>query len=212
MKLFAIPVLAALASALPSTNDAHHSKISRQTLDTRTDLEDGSSSSCPQAIFIFARASTETGNIGITAGPDVAGQLAQKLKVWVQGVGGPYTADLQSNFLPGGTSQAAISEAQRLFTLANSNQGTAVMSGSISGLSSGIQDQVKGVVLFGYTQNQQNNGGIPNFPANKLKVYCGATDEVCKGTLFIAPDHFSYTDEALTSAPAFLEQQIASAT
>lgn len=59
-------------------------------------------------------------NQGITAGPDVAGQLDQKLKVWVQGVGGPYTADLQSNFLPGGTSQAAISEAQRLFNLANS--------------------------------------------------------------------------------------------
>ncbi|KAI0168057.1 cutinase [Pestalotiopsis sp. NC0098] len=224
MKLFAIPVLAALAFALPSTNDPHSSRISHQTLDTRTDLESGSSSSCPQAIFIFARASTETGNIGITAGPDVAGQLAQKLKVWVQGVGGPYTADLQSNFLPGGTSQAAISEAQRLFTLANSkcpgtpivaggySQGTAVMSGSISGLSSSIQDQVKGVVLFGYTQNQQNNGGIPNFPADKLKVYCGATDEVCKGTLFIAPDHFSYTDDALTSAPAFLEQKIAAAT
>ncbi|KAI4601989.1 hypothetical protein KJ359_010855 [Pestalotiopsis sp. 9143b] len=221
MKLFAIPVLAALAFALPSTNDAHHSRISRQTLDTRTALEDGSSSSCPQAIFIFARASTETGNIGITAGPDVAGQMAQKLKVWVQGVGGPYTADLQSNFLPVGTSQAAISEAQRKSDFTNidspintgtPSQGTAVMSGSISGLSSSIQNQVKGVVLFGYTQNQQNNGGIPNFPADKLKVYCGATDEVCKGTLFIAPDHFSYTDDALTSAPAFLEQQIASAT
>lgn len=145
-KFFAILALAALASALPSTNDPHKGRVSRQTLDTRTDLEDGSSSSCPQVIFIFARASTETGNIvscfftrctkqsshvgnlakifgdnqGITAGPDVAGQLAQKLKVWVQGVGGPYTADLQSNFLPGGTSQAAITEAQRLFTLANS--------------------------------------------------------------------------------------------
>lgn len=94
----------------------------------------------------------------------------------------------------------------------NFSQGTAVMSGSISGLSSSIQDQVKGVVLFGYTQNQQNNGGIPNFPADKLEVYCGATDEVCKGTLFIAPDHFSYTDDALTSAPAFLEQKIAAAT
>lgn len=82
------------------------------------------------------------------------------------------------------------------------------MSGSISGLSSTVKDQIKGVVLFGYTQNAQNNGGIPNFPSNKLKVYCGATDAVCYGTLFILPDHFSYTDESLNEAPTFLEQQI----
>jgi cutinase len=30
---------------------------------TRNDLQNGSSSSCPKVIFIFARASTETGNM-----------------------------------------------------------------------------------------------------------------------------------------------------
>jgi cutinase len=85
------------------------------------------------------------------------------------------------------------------------------MSGSISGLSSAIRNQIKGVVLFGYTQNAQNNGGIPNFPSNKLRVYCGIADAVCYGTLFILPDHFGYTDESLGVAPAFLKQQIAAA-
>ncbi len=52
------------------------------------------------------------------------------------------------------------------------------MAGSIAGLSSTVRNQIKGVVLFGYTQNAQNNGGIPNFTSSKLKVYCAATDAV----------------------------------
>lgn len=88
------------------------------------------------------------------------------------------------------------------------SQGTAVMSGSISGLSSTVRDQIKGVVLFGYTQNFQNDGGIPNFPSSKLDVFCAATDAVCYGTLFILPAHFLYIDEAADEAPDFLINRI----
>ncbi len=135
-------------------------------------------------------------------------------------MGGPYSADLASNFLPAGTSAAAITEAQRLFTLANTkcpnsavvaggySQGTAVMSNAISGLSATIRNQIKGVVLFGYTKNLQNSGGIPNFPADKTKVYCDAADAVCWGTLFILPAHFLYTTDAATTAPAWLATKI----
>ena len=40
--------------------------------------------------------------------------------VWVQGVGGPYGATLADNFLPRGSSAAAIREGLRLLNLANS--------------------------------------------------------------------------------------------
>jgi len=40
--------------------------------------------------------------------------------VWVQGVGGSYTADILDNLLPDGTTQAAIAEMKNLFILANS--------------------------------------------------------------------------------------------
>lgn len=140
--------------------------------------------------------------------------------MWVQGVGGPYEATLADNFLPAGTSRAAINEAKRLFTLAHTkcpnaaivaggySQGTAVMSNSISELSAEIQDQIKGVVLFGYTKNLQNRGRIPNFPESKTEVYCNTTDAVCWGTLFIMPSHFLYTTESSILAPRYLARQI----
>jgi len=61
-------------------------------------------------------------NQGASTGPAVASALQRNYgasNVWVQGVGGPYTADLGSNALSGGTSQAAMNEAVSLFQQAN---------------------------------------------------------------------------------------------
>jgi cutinase len=159
---------------------------------------------------------------GISAGPNVANGLEARYgnSLWVQGVGGPYTAGLAENFLPAGTSRAAIDEAKRLFTMANQkcpnaavvaggySQGTAVMSNAISELSSTIKNQIKGVVLFGYTKNLQNLGRIPNFDTDKTEIYCNVSDAVCWGTLFIAPAHFLYTTDSTVNAPIFLISRI----
>ncbi|EXF73863.1 uncharacterized protein N0V96_010908 [Colletotrichum fioriniae] len=226
MKFFSILSLAVtLAAAAPvEVVDTGVADLQvRQTGATSNELESGSSSACPKVIFIFARASTEPGNMGISAGPIVGDALKSRYgssQVWVQGVGGPYSADLASNFLPEGTSTVAINEAKRLFTLANTkcpnsavvaggySQGTAVMASSISTLSSTIQNQIKGVVLFGYTKNLQNLGRIPNFPSSKLSVYCDVADAVCYGTLFILPAHFLYQTDAAIAAPIFLAGRI----
>ncbi|KAF5495095.1 Cutinase 1 [Colletotrichum sp. SAR 10_98] len=223
MKFLSIVSLAiTLAAAAPVEVETGVALETRQS-STRNELETGSSSACPKVIYIFARASTEPGNMGISAGPIVADALERIYganDVWVQGVGGPYLADLASNFLPDGTSSAAINEARRLFTLANTkcpnaaivsggySQGTAVMAGSISGLSTTIKNQIKGVVLFGYTKNLQNLGRIPNFETSKTEVYCDIADAVCYGTLFILPAHFLYQTDAAVAAPRFLQARI----
>jgi cutinase len=138
----------------------------------------------------------------------------------VQGVGGPYLADLGSNALPGGTSSAAIAEAVRLFNMANTkcpdtpivaggySQGTAVIAGAIPKLDAALRERVVGTVLFGYTKNLQNRGGISNYPASSLKVYCATGDMVCTGSLIITAMHFSYFDEAAGPAPKFLQGRI----
>jgi cutinase len=80
-------------------------------------------------------------------------------------------------------------------------QGAAVNHRAIEELSSAVKNQIAGVVTFGDTQNRADNGQIPNFPRDKLKVFCGnlVRDTVCDGNLagaVLAP-HLSYGQNAV---------------
>ena len=74
------------------------------------------------------------------------------------------------------------------------------MDGSIQALPSNIQSQVKAVVLFGFTRNQQDGGRIPNYPTSQTKVYCASGDLVCNGTLIITAAHLTYGVDAPDAA------------
>ena len=86
------------------------------------------------------------------------------------------------------------------------SQGTAVIAGSLGEVDA--KDQVKGVVLFGYTKNQQNDEQIPDYPKEQTKIFCNTGDAVCKGSLSVQPAHFAYTQAASGEAPKFLIDQI----
>lgn len=143
--------------------------------------------------------------------------------IWIQGVGGPYRASIGDNILPRGSSSAAIGEGIRLFELANSkcpdaavvtggySQGSALIAAALSDLDTAVREQVKGAVLFGYTQNQQNDEQIPNFPSDRTEIFCNTGDLVCDGTLIVAAPHFAYTGDARGPAADFLASQITAA-
>ncbi|KAK2590130.1 hypothetical protein QQS21_012183 [Conoideocrella luteorostrata] len=189
----------------------------------RNDLQE-KTSPCPKVIFIYARATNEPLNMGVSAGPIVASKLEDhygESNIWVQGVGLPYLAVPPPNIYPNGASQEAINEAARLFLLAQSkcpnspvvaggySQGTGVIVGAVRQLSQSVQQQIKGVVLFGYTRNKENGGRIPDFPPKRTKVFCAPGDALCDGTVVVvSPAHFTYFDEAADEAPAFLIQSV----
>lgn len=88
------------------------------------------------------------------------------------------------------------------------SQGTAVMAGSLGELDDEVKEQVKGVVLFGYTKNQQNREQIPDYPVDRTKIFCNTGDAVCRGSLSVLPAHFQYGQDARGDAPEFLISQI----
>ncbi|KAL2131443.1 hypothetical protein VTI74DRAFT_5112 [Chaetomium olivicolor] len=227
MKVLQILCAAGLAAAVPTQRVDEAALEARQYgfSNTANDLQNGRSSACPKVIFICARASTEGSNMGSSVCPQVATALGRYYpnEVWVQGVGGAYRADLGSSALPGGTSSAAMQEAANLFAMAHQkcpnaataaggySQGTAVIAGAVKSLSTAIKDQMKGVVLFGYTQAQQNRDTIPNFPTDETKIFCAQGDLACNGTLTVTQAHLTYATngDASSRGPACLHTVVA---
>ncbi|KAL4961625.1 cutinase-domain-containing protein [Aspergillus stella-maris] len=210
----------AVANPLPQPDVDGTMTLERRQSMTSNDLEDGK---CADVAFIFARGSTETGNMGFVVGPGVCSNLKKDIgsdKVLCQGVGGAYTAGLVQNFLPENTDSGSIGAAVDMFELAGKcpdmqivaggySQGTAVIAGAIQKLDDSLRERVKGVALFGYTRNLQDGGKIPGYPEDQTKVYCAVGDMVCTGTLIITAAHMTYGIDA-GSAAKFLAGQVGS--
>jgi len=178
---------------------------------------------CKDIIFIMARASTEPGNMGGTMGPIVCKGLRDGYpdKVACQGVGGPYSAGLIDNVQPKGTTAAAIGEATKMFTTADTkcpksiivfggySQGTAVMHNTVSALPAALKKKVVAGVLFGDTRNAQDKGQVPNYPKDQVTIFCDPEDGVCGGKLSVTKGHMAYMGNGDgAKAIAFLKSKI----
>lgn len=159
---------------------------------------------------------TEATRQGAIVGPPTASRLKQEFgsdRVAIQGI--DYPALLSTNFLPGGADPNGISEMRNLLIQAANDcpdssilaggysQGAALTHRAIENLPANVKDAIDGVVTFGDTQNQQDGGQIPNFPGEKVRIFCNAGDLVCDGTLTITPAHLTYGLDA-DAAAAFL--------
>jgi cutinase len=91
--------------------------------------------------------------------------------------------------------------------ISSKSQGAALTHRAIEDLPQNVKDKIAGVVTYGDTQNQQDGGKIPNFPANKVLVICNTGDAVCRGTLTILAPHLDYV-RRVPEAVAFLTQKV----
>ncbi|PSK43982.1 cutinase-like protein 2 [Elsinoe australis] len=205
-----LAALAGLAAAAPTE------LVERQASSTANEL----SGPCRAVTFVFARGSTEAGNIGTIIGPGVSQGLKSRYganNVATQGVN--YAAALATNTLPNGADPKGISDMiNQLTTAANKcpntkivaggySQGAAVTHQAIETISSSVRNRIVAAVTFGDTQNLQDGGRIPNYPPAQTKIFCAAGDPVCAGTLIINAAHLSYGTDA-GAAVSFLASKI----
>jgi cutinase len=104
-----------------------------------------------------------------------------------------YAASIATNVSVQRTDAASIAKGVQAFQKAAGckvivaggySQGAAVMVRTLSNkLDASLKSKVAGVALFGSTLNKQYKGIIPNFPSDRAKTWCNASDGVCGGGL-----------------------------
>jgi cutinase len=83
------------------------------------------------------------------------------------------------------------------------------MHNAVSSLPANVKAKLVAGVMFGDTRNKQDRGQIPNFPRDKVTIYCASNDGVCKGALNVTGGHFSYINNGDgPKAIAFLKSKI----
>ncbi|KAK2799864.1 hypothetical protein FQN51_006465 [Onygenales sp. PD_10] len=186
-----LALLAAAASASPIQE--------RQIIDIIGSTANGLDGPCKDITFIFARGSTEIGNMGTIAGPPTANLVLREFgadAVAVQGV--DYEARLDTNFLPNGADPKGIEDMKE-------NQGAALTHQAVEESDPAVVARIAGIVTFGDTQNEQDGGRVPGYPPEKTKIICALGDLVCEGTLVIMPAHLTYTMDAPEASEFFIE-------
>ncbi|KAK7722883.1 hypothetical protein SLS57_004736 [Botryosphaeria dothidea] len=168
----------------------------------------GASSSCKPIMVIFARGTTEVGDLGTVAGPPFQTALNAKFpgQVSMQGVPAPaYPADVPG-YLAGGSATGASKMAEMVKDAAtNCPDARIIMSGYSQGgqlvhkagaqLDSQTASRVAGAVIFGDPDNPKPVENVQN-----LKVFCAAGDLICAGQPVILAPHLSYGANAGAAA------------
>ncbi|KAF2003545.1 carbohydrate esterase family 5 protein [Amniculicola lignicola CBS 123094] len=168
---------------------------------TQNDVKNGV---CAPMTILFARGTTEQGNMGTLAGPpfvQAVGAMMGAGNVAVQGI--DYPADIPG-FLAGGDAGGSALMAQMVATvmsacpttklvMAGYSQGGQLVHNAASMLSASQTAFVSSAVIFGDPNNGQPVG---NVAAANTKVICHNGDLICAGQAVILAPHLTYSMNA----------------
>ncbi|KAL0261631.1 hypothetical protein SLS55_003061 [Diplodia seriata] len=221
--------LAATAMALPANKptrvEARAPQFSIPTgsfggsSSTSNDVTDGV---CKPVTYIFARGTTETGNMGTTVGPALQQKLESALgadKLATEGVN--YAADVAGTVVgsvsPGqaeGSQNCAKLVKQALsscpdtqIVLAGYSQGAQQVHGCLIDLDSSSASKVAAAVTFGDPLQAQ---AFKNIDSSKTKIFCATGDLVCTNQFIITPAHLSYATASTGEAAEFIQSKLSS--
>ncbi|KAM0529507.1 hypothetical protein ACHAPS_000916 [Verticillium nonalfalfae] len=156
---------------------------------------------CRDVIFVFARGTSEQGNMGTLVGPPLSSGLKSTYgdsRVATEGIN--YAAIPAPNFLPGGTDGPSIAAMSSVLLGAAMNcpASKVVVGGyrSIESLPPVAKNQIVGVLMVGDTQKMQDGSRIFNFPPDRVSFLCNPGDVICDGQLVVLAPHLDYTRRA----------------
>ncbi|GME35746.1 putative cutinase [Neofusicoccum parvum] len=181
---------------------------------------DVTSGSCKPVTYIFARGTTETGNMGTTVGPALQEKLEQALgadKLATQGVNYPadFAGAVQGSLSPktaAGSTNCAQLVGQALqkcpdtqIVLGGYSQGAQQVHGCLMNLDSSQASKVAAAVTFGDPLQAQP---FQNIEASRTKIFCATGDLVCTNQFIITPAHLSYATASVGPAAEFIQSQL----
>ncbi|KAM0268085.1 hypothetical protein ACHAQH_010049 [Verticillium albo-atrum] len=183
-------------------------KARQYSSSTSNQLIDGTA--CRRVTLIYARGTTQAGNVGDAAavGPVFFNALAQQIgaaNLAVQGV--TYAANV-FGFLAGGDaagSRTVAELAARAVTqcpdtkivLSGYSQGAQLVHNAAGQLSAAVTARITAVLTFGDPKRDQAFGTIP---ASRTRVICRSGDNICDGGIIVTSAHSQYQQDAPAAA------------
>ncbi|QDS77505.1 hypothetical protein FKW77_000475 [Venturia effusa] len=193
-------------NALEAYNDFMEATISPETRDAlqRRALENQESvaaDSCTPYILLYARGTTEAGELGATVGQAIKAGLMTDKNWTVKGIGSRdgYDASLAGIYcigMDGGMACKGILEKlaaqcpNSKFVTSGYSQGAMVARICVAYASEATKSRVVGILTYG---DPFNGATVKGFDSSKIKINCNPTDGVCKGDFSIGVGHLSYS-------------------
>jgi len=210
--LLSLAAALSVASAIPVAGTRAIARRQLATSDEENQLYDGTP--CRAVTVIFARGTSELGNVGSLAGPPFFSALATDIgesNLAVQGVN--YSASI-AGFLEGGdptgsTLMASLAEQASTqcpdtkIVLSGYSQGGQLVHNAAKMLSAALTAEINSVVIFGDPDNGQAVGSIPS---SKVLIICHTGDDICLGGDLILEPHLTYSENAGQAATFVAEQ------
>ncbi|RPB06008.1 cutinase-domain-containing protein [Choiromyces venosus 120613-1] len=196
----------ALEAAFRNLRSSNSSEVSAAAVvATRNELIE---SRCDDVIVIFARGTTELGNVGDGVGPAFFDALValEPGRVIIQGVN-DYPADIWG-YLGGGSDSGAkdmANSVQRAATqcptskivLSGFSQGAQVTHKAAKLISTALYPKVAAIVLFG---DPKNGDAFPGSLNANVKTFCRHGDLICDGLPIPTDAHSHYEDDGPEAA------------
>jgi len=165
--------------------------------------------SCTEWTIIFARGTTEPGNVGVLVGPpffEALEALVGTSALTIQGVNDyPATIDeYLEGGSPTGTSEMAA-QIEQAFSLcpdtklisSGYSQGAQLVHKSAALLPADVAEWITAVVVFGDPDDGQ---AISNVAASKVDTFCNTGDDICQDGIIITVEHLIYAEDASAAA------------